>query len=66
MVFPGILSLDLFGVIIIVAAQGFQCLLPQDFFVHRLLTGSILAHEMMHAWLRLKGFICFKLIYFVF
>lgn len=21
----------------------------------RLLTGSILAHEMMHAWLRLKG-----------
>lgn len=22
----------------------------------RLLTGSILAHEMMHAWLRLKGF----------
>ncbi|KAJ0097911.1 hypothetical protein Patl1_28845 [Pistacia atlantica] len=24
----------------------------------RLLAGSILAHEMMHAWLRLKGFIC--------
>lgn len=23
--------------------------------LHRLLTGSILAHEMMHAWLRLKG-----------
>lgn len=22
---------------------------------YRLLTGSILAHEMMHAWLRLKG-----------
>ncbi|KAH9663308.1 protein DA1-related 1 [Citrus sinensis] len=27
-----------------------------NFFVHRLLTGSILAHEMMHAWLRLKGY----------
>lgn len=26
-----------------------------DFFFHRLLTGSILAHEMMHAWLRLTG-----------
>ena len=25
------------------------------FYVYRLLTGSILAHEMMHAWLRLKG-----------
>lgn len=27
----------------------------QEFYVYRLLTGSILAHEMMHAWLRLKG-----------
>lgn len=24
-------------------------------FDHRLQTGTILAHEMMHAWLRLKG-----------
>jgi hypothetical protein len=29
--------------------------MTQDFFTYRLLTGSILAHEMMHAWLRLKG-----------
>lgn len=26
-----------------------------SFLIYRLLTGSILAHEMMHAWLRLKG-----------
>ena len=26
-----------------------------DFSMYRLLTGSILAHEMMHAWLRLNG-----------
>ncbi|XP_020961404.1 protein DA1-related 1-like [Arachis ipaensis] len=26
------------------------------FYLFRLLTGSILAHEMMHAWLRLKGY----------
>ncbi|KAF7138100.1 hypothetical protein RHSIM_Rhsim07G0234900 [Rhododendron simsii] len=25
-------------------------------FISRLLTGSILAHEMMHAWLRIRGY----------
>lgn len=34
------------------------------FNVYRLLTGSILAHEMMHAWLRLKGEFYFVLIIF--
>jgi hypothetical protein len=29
--------------------------MTKGFYTYRLLTGSILAHEMMHAWLRLKG-----------
>jgi hypothetical protein len=29
--------------------------MTKGFYTFRLLTGSILAHEMMHAWLRLKG-----------
>lgn len=29
--------------------------LPDIFMACRLLTGAILAHELMHAWLRLKG-----------
>lgn len=33
----------------------FTCLYTH-FLSHRLLTGSILAHEMMHAWLRLQGY----------
>jgi hypothetical protein len=33
-----------------------QTALSSDIFVGcRLLTGAILAHELMHAWLRLKG-----------
>lgn len=31
-------------------------------YLYRLLTGSILAHEMMHAWLRLKGTVIFPVI----
>jgi len=34
----------------------------QGFYIYRLLTGSILAHEMMHAWLRLKGTVIFPMI----
>jgi hypothetical protein len=34
---------------------GNFCYMTGQIFVCRLLTGSILAHEMMHAWLRLKG-----------
>jgi len=32
-----------------------EMFLPDIFMACRLLTGAILAHELMHAWLRLKG-----------